>query len=405
MSVPVIAGEIPEEGIIPLLSTIEHQRTTGVLRFTNGMRAGQVNLIRGQIGLDQTILPDGADPVETLLACTHGDFEVFQCLPTLPVTGGDENERTGSLEVHAPADIMNYCENAGLTGTLTFEQYPAKSEMIYDRGEIHSIRLEYLDDLNEVFAWEEGAFRVAAHTTAPVYDPEPEGPPTEKFKIPDPSALPPERTRRVLPDTVTGTELRIVEVLRDEIMEEKERRRPKRGPAHESEITRDSVEMRPSYRVGPPPFPSEPPSTKIPVFYVGSARSQPAADIKVPPPAPLPNTDLPIAIVSDASASDRPTTNTEEANAQAPMVAFEAATDPKAAVADPTIVERRPPSFGASRSSKGAALGNVARDARRHKTRSSQPHDEHRSDSRGLAVLILIVVALVAGILLWLPNT
>jgi hypothetical protein len=126
---PAMSGEIPPDGVLDILREIENCRVTGRLRFTSTNDSGQsqtgeVELIAGQIALDQDPLPDGSDPVERLLAMRRGHFVVHQRLPLLPISQGDDRVRSGSLAVHVPADLMNYCEQAGRRARLRARRAP-----------------------------------------------------------------------------------------------------------------------------------------------------------------------------------------------------------------------------------------------------------------------------------------
>jgi hypothetical protein len=122
VSEPVLSGEIGKKGVLDLLLEIEARRTSGVLKFENGEKKGEVTLVAGQPAEDQKALPDGTDPLEVLLSLRGGKYEVYQRLPVLQVSAGDDVSRTGSLAVHVPADLMNWCERAGLTGTLALRR-------------------------------------------------------------------------------------------------------------------------------------------------------------------------------------------------------------------------------------------------------------------------------------------
>ena len=166
----VLAGAITSEGVIPILQQIEETRTSGVLLFKAADAAGVLTLVAGELGLEQEPGPDGEDPVEALLRLHEGTYEVFQRLPKLPVSKGTDVRREGSLGVHVPADLMNYCERAGLTGRLTFAAGDDRVEALYDRGELIAMRVEGDEeegDVNEVFGWEDGTFCVEALTELP----------------------------------------------------------------------------------------------------------------------------------------------------------------------------------------------------------------------------------------------
>lgn len=159
---PSMSGEIPLDGIIEVLRDIEAKRITGRLRYTVAGESGEVELVSGQLALDQDSLPDGSDPVERLLALRAGIFVVHQRLPPLAVSQGDDEHKKGSLAVHAPSDLMTYCETAGMTGTLRLIREGRIVEMVYESGELLAIRVDGQEsaDLSHVFSWEDGRFEI-----------------------------------------------------------------------------------------------------------------------------------------------------------------------------------------------------------------------------------------------------
>ena len=213
MSGPVLAGTVPEDGVHSVLAEIEQRRTSGELRFDAKDVHGALTLVAGQLAEDQPTTPDGSSLLEEFLLLKEGRYEVWQRLPVLPVSQGDDRCRQGSLSVHVPADLMNYCERAGLTGMLRLEKDARFAEVVYDAGDLVAIRIDGTDDdaLHEVFGWEEGAFSVEAHAERPTLDevafdiePEKAGEPAE-----DPGQ----------------NFLRVVEVALESIVEEREKRR------------------------------------------------------------------------------------------------------------------------------------------------------------------------------------
>jgi hypothetical protein len=217
---PVLSGDIPSDGVLEVLREIEARRITGKIRFVIGAESGEVELVGGQIAMDQDPLPDGSDPVEALLQARSGIYAVHAVLPALPVSQGDEHERRGSLAVHVPADLMTYCEQAGLTGVLEMRNEGRVVEVVYESGEMLGIRLDGREeaDLGEVFAWDQGAFRITSRTSDDVrsrlpdagpeadagLEPAPEAPedpadrePTVRFARPEPDGGPTRRYAKV----------------------------------------------------------------------------------------------------------------------------------------------------------------------------------------------------------------
>ncbi|MEO0325296.1 MAG: DUF4388 domain-containing protein [Myxococcota bacterium] len=284
-------GAIPDDGIVGVLRTVEAQSTTGVLRFQGPQgEAGEVALLRGQIAADQPEGDSGVDPVEVLLALRGGRYALEQRLLPLPVSRGDHRMRSGSLVVHVPADLMNYCERAGLTGLLTLEQDGRRAEIVYARGDLEGIRLDGLDQLHQVFSWESGKFRVEAHAQVPSLDVAlDDADDADPFDEADTTEF--QRPARKAPrgETTTGTHfLRVVEMELAEILREREERRP---------ATKTSPPLPPlgavrapeSYR--PPDAAADAaalrrerePTVKV-VFLAKGAPDAPVPDVVAPPP-------------------------------------------------------------------------------------------------------------------------
>lgn len=277
---PVLAGAIPDDGVVGLLAEIEAFRTTGVLRFESGEVRGEVRLVLGQISADQPDRDDGQDPIDLLLALRGGRFEVFQRLPPLPVSRGNEARKEGSLEVHVPADLMNYCERAGLTGLLALEDEDKarRAEILYDKGELTGIRLDGLDELNEVFGWESGAFRIESMARAVDFDAELEElaqTPEAAKDTDEDDAFDNAPTLRPEPPPADSTGkhfLRVVEVTLSEILKEREERRPATRtspPLPPMAAPRKHPTLRPPTPENAPPERKERKDQTVRVVYLG----------------------------------------------------------------------------------------------------------------------------------------
>ena len=264
---PAMSGEIPVGGVVEILREIEERRITGRLRFTaeapgDGQQTGEVELVAGQIALDQDSLPDGSDPVEILLQLRSGLFVVHQKLPPLPVSRGDDLEKKGSLAVHVPADLMNYCESVGLTGLLRLTREGEVAELIYEFGELLAIRIDGREDgdLGPIFAWDEGNFhlKVNAHARSLVpemIEPEPEqaSAPLLSAEESYPGAREPTtqfvRPTKKSPDDTGRHFLKVVEVALTDIVDRSQKARPRTSPPRAP---------MPTARPRPPTMPAPP---------------------------------------------------------------------------------------------------------------------------------------------------
>lgn len=159
----VFEGVIPEEGIGDLLGGLEEIGTTGVLAFQSTAGSGTIRLVHGQIA-DREATAEEERALEILLSLREGQFAVYPKLPHLPVSRGTDTTRRGSLAVHPPAELMRYCENAGLTGRLLLEHRGRLAIGYYERGELVDVSIDggTAGDFVTALEWTEGTFRVDA---------------------------------------------------------------------------------------------------------------------------------------------------------------------------------------------------------------------------------------------------
>jgi hypothetical protein len=159
----VFAGLIPEEGVGDVLGGLEEIGTTGVLAFQSTSGSGTIRLVHGQIA-DNGTTADEERALAVLLSLRDGQFAVYPKLPHLPVSRGTDTTRRGSLGVHPPAELMRYCENAGLTGRLLLEHRGRLAIGYYDKGELADVSIDGGTPADFVTAleWTEGTFRVDA---------------------------------------------------------------------------------------------------------------------------------------------------------------------------------------------------------------------------------------------------
>lgn len=163
MAAQILSGEISDsEAAIALLREIETKRITGTLTFEAEGVSGALELFSGELAAEQPEREDGRDSVDIFLELSGGTYEVEARLPPLAMSRGDDLRKSGSLTVHVPADLLNYCEHAGLTGSLTLTHEERQAKAIYANGELLGIELDGQDteDLHEIFAWERGRFAI-----------------------------------------------------------------------------------------------------------------------------------------------------------------------------------------------------------------------------------------------------
>lgn len=226
----------------------EARRVTGVLRFwgsddDDGVE-GEVRLYGGEIAVDQERRDDGQDPVDVLLGLESGRWELDPCLPPLPVSRGTDLRRTGSLAVHVPVDLMSYCEQGGLTGTLVLTHEGRKAQAFYENGELLAIELDGRDatDLHEVFAWEQGRFEISLDLDVPrklANEPISVLPPSDDW-----APAPPQKRED------TRQFLRVVQMALVDVLDESEKAR---SPTRTSPPLPPPPKARPRPQTMPPP--------------------------------------------------------------------------------------------------------------------------------------------------------
>jgi hypothetical protein len=426
-SEPVLSGEIPQGGVLDILREIEGRRITGKIRFVVGAETGEVELVAGQIAMDQDPLPNGADPVEALLAARGGIYAVHAVLPQLPVSQGNDHERRGSLAVHVPADLMTYCEHAGLTGVLEMRNEGRVVEVLYEAGEMLGIRLDGREEANldQVFAWDQGAFRILARTqddvrsrlpppmvaSEPPPPPEPDDPserePTVRYaralpQVPDGGATSRyakvDANGRAREDTGRNF-LRVIEMALTDVVSVREK-------ARASVRSAPPPKARPSVR--PPARPARQKDTTVRIVWVGG---EPSVEHVVPEAAraPLPEAPKPVAKQSPPKATDARTT---AASSDAPpKVAAAKASEGTAKASDGTAkaleastnesapsssVDDRPEP---AKRSEPPARASAAEPGPRAAQPASLEPDEGSTTTIALLVAFLVALALVAFLL------
>jgi len=247
---PILRGDLADGGAVELLRACEARRITGELRFTGAAHddgvSGVVRLIGGEIAVDQPPRDDGLDPVDLLLDLDSATYEVHQALPPLPVAKGDDHEKSGSLAVHVPVDLMSYCEKAGLTGVLELRHEGRRAEAVYEGGELITIELDGQDatDLQEVFAWEQGRFWIRLDPEAPQRFELEEEPLDDEGLVDGWAPAPPKKREN------TRKFLRVVEMALVDVLDRSEKAR---SPTRTSPPLPEPPKARPRPSTIPPP--------------------------------------------------------------------------------------------------------------------------------------------------------
>ncbi|MBI2891915.1 MAG: DUF4388 domain-containing protein [Deltaproteobacteria bacterium] len=160
---PLVHGELAERGPIDLLKLCEEKRFTGLIEIAAGKLGGSLQLRGGEI---ETIALEGAaaDPLDAFLALTAGRYTLRQQMPNLD--GGLSNDPIvrGFIADHGPADVLRFCEAAGLSGEVRLSSGKRRVEVLYESGQMTTIKVDGKTDadLEEAWAWTSGEFEVTA---------------------------------------------------------------------------------------------------------------------------------------------------------------------------------------------------------------------------------------------------
>ena len=138
---------------------------------------------------------------------------------------------------------MNYCEQAGLTGVLELSHEGRRAEATYDAGELTTIEVDgsEMADLQEVFAWEQGRFRIRFDPS--VTEKHAAVPDEEDFETEEPSSYSQKGES-------TSQFLTVVEMALKDVMKESEKAR---SPTRTSPPLPPPPKARPRPKSVPPP--------------------------------------------------------------------------------------------------------------------------------------------------------
>lgn len=164
--------------VVPSSGSLAVHRPEAVLRFCEGVRFtgtlafqsdrgrgvlpmlnGVPEIAPGDVHLEQAL--------EQFLALEHGTYTLVQILPALEGASREGDLGLwGSLERVRPAELLRYCEGAGLSGTLTLRHGERTCVARYDRGELVSLTVDDDPgaDPTDVFAWTQGTFAIRARS-------------------------------------------------------------------------------------------------------------------------------------------------------------------------------------------------------------------------------------------------
>ncbi|MEZ4390060.1 MAG: hypothetical protein R3A48_03100 [Polyangiales bacterium] len=205
MTIPVIpaSGAVSPGEMDRVLTWCAHERFTGLLTFESSV--GEVSLPMRGGALDLGLDPSLVEVAESLRRAPAGRYTLTEALP--PLEGASAMHplrREGRLGPATFADLLRWCEDVALTGTvhLSVTRPEARSHVFsFVRGGLASVELESWSerDLSEVFALDEGVFVVRL---------------TSRFGATTPSQMPPADDARARRDDLRAVRLGLEGILR-----------------------------------------------------------------------------------------------------------------------------------------------------------------------------------------------
>jgi hypothetical protein len=156
---PPPIGNLEQHPPSRILAALGRLRFTGELRFTVGQKTHSID-VRGGAPTDT---PEAARAMELFLEAVAGPYELRPQVPLLPgALRKDASTIGGSLADVGPAELLNFCEEIGLTGKLELDSAGRECVARYARGELESITVDGQDDaaLDAVFRWSDGHYQI-----------------------------------------------------------------------------------------------------------------------------------------------------------------------------------------------------------------------------------------------------
>jgi len=158
------SADVPAAGMDAVLAWCAVHRFTGMLTLSDLAGETSLPLRAGVVDLD--LDPSLSAVAVRVLSTRTGRYTLTEALP--PLEGASSSHplrREGSLGPATFADLLRWCDDVALTGTvhLSTRQPAARSHVFaFDRGVLTSVELETWNEreLSEVFALVEGTFVV-----------------------------------------------------------------------------------------------------------------------------------------------------------------------------------------------------------------------------------------------------
>lgn len=158
-----VQGDFRERPPIDVLKDCEEKRFTGLIEVEGAELRGSVLMRGGEVSSLQLHGAKG-DALDAFLGLQEGRYVLRQKMPTLDGSLTAEAVVRGSLAQHGVADVLRFCEGAGLTGQVRMSSGGRHLEVFYEAGAMTAITVDGKSDadLDQAFRWRVGEFAVTA---------------------------------------------------------------------------------------------------------------------------------------------------------------------------------------------------------------------------------------------------
>jgi len=158
-----VQGDFKKRPPIDLLKDCEEKRFTGLIEVEGADLRGSVLMRGGEVSSLQLQGAQG-DALDAFLGLQEGQYVLRQKMPTLDGSLTAEAVVRGSIAQHSPADVLRFCEGAGLSGQVRMTSGGRHLEVFYEAGAMTAITVDGKSDadLDHAFRWRVGEFVITA---------------------------------------------------------------------------------------------------------------------------------------------------------------------------------------------------------------------------------------------------
>jgi hypothetical protein len=155
--VPPVTGSFAERTPRQLLELCRERAFSGWIEVRVPGHAIVIRLSSGEI---ETFGDLGGEVPESFYEWSEGEYVLHQQMVAFDGHLTDETELHGLLHEHWPLDVVHFCEDSGLTGSVELRCGLRHLEMQFEAGTLQAIQLggRHDADIDEAWDWRIGEF-------------------------------------------------------------------------------------------------------------------------------------------------------------------------------------------------------------------------------------------------------